>query len=437
MRPSSTDTRNASTLEAHLPPAAPGLKQELIGVTDPNRTVLDPSTTALQILGQSECRVWGKRVTDALTDHFRAAGLECLELDEDAIEDHANCVIVRGDFFLDRSAVALLLALKSSAIVIEMGDEDARPIAVHCTGSEAKAWRDLLLRERSNMTCMRNIEHIIDAATPPLVFDHELRKQCRPLIQRATPKSCREIERTTFELAYKGVTDLVTKYIFPWPAFHATRIAVRFGWTPNAITTASLVLTIAVTGLFAEGLLAAGLLTAFAMSFLDTVDGKLARVTQNSSQFGKRFDHLIDQIHPPFWWLAWGWGTAGSQAPAGLNEAAAIATLGYVALRFQESKFKRRFGARIHVWRRFDSRFRLITSRRNPNLLLLSGSLLIGRPELGLFWVAGWTLVSLAIHSVRWLQAETELRRNGPLNSWLEVEGSPEPIRRSATASSA
>ena len=39
------------------------------------------------------------------------------------------------------------------------------------------------------------------------------------------------------------------------------------------------------------------------MTFLDTVDGKLARVTLTSSRFGNWLDHGNDIIHPPLWWL--------------------------------------------------------------------------------------------------------------------------------------
>ena len=42
------------------------------------------------------------------------------------------------------------------------------------------------------------------------------------------------------------------------------------------------------------------------MTFLDTVDGKLARVTLTSSPFGNVLDHSLDLIHPPFWYWAWG-----------------------------------------------------------------------------------------------------------------------------------
>ena len=49
----------------------------------------------------------------------------------------------------------------------------------------------------------------------------------------------------------------------------------------------------------------------------------------------------------------------------------------------------RRFGGmHIHVWRPIDSKFRLITARRNPNMVILVGALLFGRPDVGLELVA-------------------------------------------------
>jgi phosphatidylglycerophosphate synthase len=262
---------------------------------------------------------------------------------------------------------------------------------------------------------------LLDARSLPVVFDYELRRTSQPFVLRVGRDTRWEIETETFALAYKGVTDIVTKYVYPRPAFHATRLAARLGIKPNTVTAGSLVLVIAVLYLFAEGQLALGLAAGFLMSFLDTVDGKLARVSQTSSPFGNYFDHAIDQVHPPFWWLAWWWGGVSVSEPSWWNVAAIICVVGYIALRVLEATFTIRFGVRIHVWKRFDSRFRLFTSRRNTNLILLTLATLLGRPELGLAAVAFWTSASLAIHGTRWLQAELELRRTGALESWLET----------------
>ena len=93
---------------------------------------------------------------------------------------------------------------------------------------------------------------------------------------------------------------------------------------------------------------------------------------------------------------------------------------GYVAQRLVEGIFMRRNGRmHIHVWRPIDSKFRLITARRNPNMVILVFGLVIGRPDMGLELVALWTLVSLNFHAVRLAQANALSERGGKVVSWL------------------
>src|SRR3546814_10539665 len=70
----------------------------------------------------------------------------------------------------------------------------------------------------------------------------------------------------------------------------------------------------------------------------------------------------------------------------------------------------------LPIWRPFDSRFRLITARRNPNLILLTLSVLIGRPDLGIIWVAVWTVLSLFVHAWQIVQA-LWTSRTAPISS--------------------
>ena len=161
-------------------------------------------------------------------------------------------------------------------------------------------------------------------------------------------------------------------------------------------------------------MLAAG----WVMTFLDTVDGKLARVTLTSSKIGNVFDHGIDLIHPPFWWWAWlvGAQALGLAVPnAGLLLAVVVG--GYVLQRVEEGIFLGLFKVEMHAWRPFDSFFRLITARRNPNLLILTPAALLMRPEIGLFLVAIWTGLSLIVHAVQLIQAMALGRSR--VTSWL------------------
>lgn len=384
------------------------------------------------LVGTCDHMIWGRRVDDTLVKQLEKSGLaKQLNIDmapsvsplaneHGPLAAHDEVVLARADTYLDRCAIGLLRTTCPTVFVAQNSTGHPRALAVYCKGKDADDWLAQLDRDGFDAATLPAGTHVVAAESPPLVYDYELRKQSLPLIRSVTPDVCREIERTTFGLAYKGVTDIVTKYVYPWPAFHATRLAANLGLTPNSITFVSVVLVFVVMALFVQGQFAAGVAVGFLMSFLDTLDGKLARVTQQASKFGKHFDHITDLVHPPFWWLAYWWGAGGAQPPAYWNEAAILTAVGYVAIRVQEWRFKRRLGVRIHVWKPFDSQFRLITTRRNPNLLLLAGALLAGEPTAGLFAVAAWTVASLAIHGVRWAQAEIELRRSGPLTSWLE-----------------
>jgi len=377
---------------------------------------------AYQLLGTCSQKIWGRDVAVLLAELLRRQGIEPCPSGGETSAQKGDVAIFRVDYFFDRSAVKLLLASPGSAIVEWRDSGRAQPLAVLCAADEADRWRALILGEpRSEEDLVQGFK-LIDAANPPTVFEDQVRKRSRPLILAANEATRDEIETRTFELAYKGVTDVVTKHVFPRPAFYATQFAARLGIKPNTVTTASLLLVFVVLDLFAKGQFALGLCLGFAMSFLDTVDGKLARVTQTSSTFGNYFDHIIDMVHPPLWWIAWWWGVGtGLDPQPDWWNAAGIATFaGYIALRMLEWDFIATFGVRLHTWRRWDSRFRLISSRRNPNLILLSAATLGGRPDLGLAAVALWTLGCLAIHGVRWIQAWLEARRSGPLSSWLE-----------------
>jgi phosphatidylserine synthase len=175
-------------------------------------------------------------------------------------------------------------------------------------------------------------------------------------------------------------------------------------------------LAIAAALLFAQGAFGTGLVCAWAMTFLDTVDGKLARVTLTSSRLGDVMDHGIDLIHPPFWWGAWGIGLG-----AGHELTTAIVVGGYVAGRALEGAFLARFGFETHSWRPIDGLFRTITARRNPNLILLSVGAIAGRPDLGLVMVALWTLASLGFHAMRLFQAEAGRARGAIPVPWEEA----------------
>jgi phosphatidylglycerophosphate synthase len=280
------------------------------------------------------------------------------------------------------------------------------------------------------------LEGTVDARTIPGVvtrspdslstaFVRNLHKAAPPVVLAARPDRVVALERHLFDGSYKGATDLVTKWVWPAPARAMTRLCAHFGIAPNAVTWVSFALVLIVVLLFAEGRFGAGLALGWVMTFLDTVDGKLARVTVTSTRWGHYFDHGIDAVHPPIWYFAWGWGmTNGFPGFWMLMPLLAALLVAYVIGRIVETVFKHGVaGCSIFAWRPFDSYFRLILARRNPNLLLLTGFYLAGRPDAGLTAVAIWTVLSTIVLMVRLLQGAAARFRSGALRPWLEELG--------------
>jgi len=261
----------------------------------------------------------------------------------------------------------------------------------------------------------------IDAETAEVGYD-ELRKKERPFVLPLSEANAERVERAAYDASYKGVTDALTLYLWRKPAFYLTRWAAEAGLSPNVVTAIGAVLMVLAFWLFWIGDYWLGILSGFVFMVLDTVDGKLARCTGTSSKWGEAFDHGIDLVHPPFWWWAWAHGLVPygrPLEPVYETMLLALIVIGYIGQRIIEGLFIYYFKMHIHVWRPVDSWFRLITARRNPNMVLLVGALLFARPDVGFELVALWTLLSLIFHTIRLAQAKARIYQGRPVVSWL------------------
>ena len=255
-------------------------------------------------------------------------------------------------------------------------------------------------------------------------FDQKLRFARPPLLEHITRERQTSLENLLYGNSYRGITDLVTKYVWPKPARHVVAFCARKKFTPNMVTSVGFVLMLAACVLFYKGYYLTGLLAGWVMTFLDTVDGKLARVTIQSSRFGDLFDHGIDLFHPPFWYIFWGLSLVNFQPVLGLgvNEICVIIFAAYLGGRLVELVFPLLGGPSVWTWRPFDAWFRLIVSRRNPCMIILTASALIGRPDWGFIGVAGWSVICWLVLLIRLLLATVERIKHGPLTSWLSAD---------------
>ena len=371
------------------------------------------------VVGDSALRIWFESPAERLRRSFAGAGIARVIDEADLTDQQQPLILARADAVIDGPLVKALVATPG-AILLANGPQPDAPLAVHAPAGLALEAAEVLRQGRIDAVAegLRPLQSAELGAS----YWQALRKREEPyaLLPGATDRD--QTEWRMFMGTYKGATDLVTKWLWPRPAFHVTKFCASRDITPNQVTALSLVMVIAAFYWFWEGAWLPGLLAAWLMTFLDTVDGKLARITLKSSKFGNVFDHSIDLVHPPFWYLAWGVGL--QQGPHALGPDALMAVLaviiaGYVLQRVIEGISIWRFGLEIHVWRRIDTWFRLVTARRNPNLVLLTLAVIAGRPDLGLVAVAAWTAICLLLHLLQLLQAAAAVRRSGSLRSWL------------------
>jgi phosphatidylglycerophosphate synthase len=334
------------------------------------------------------------------------------------------CAVLRGDQFYDERLVKGLLAEGPEALLTrEVSDEGAADwLAARVSGERMGEVTSLLRACEVDGRSPRpdDLAPALPVDITP-AYNPELRKFDPPFVFPARSDAVVETENRIYKAAYKGLTDLVTKWVWPIPAREMVRICARQGVSANSITTLSWLMAVLTTLLFAEGWFGVGLLCGWIMTFLDTVDGKLARCTLTSSRLGHFFDHSLDLIHPPIWWAAFGFGLA-PQMP-GVEWVAGIIVVAYLVGRALEGVFMLAFDMEIFLWRPFDGFFRQIISRRNPNLLLLTAGCVTGRPDVGFLAVAVWAVVSNAVHIVRLVQAFAWRRRGEPVRAWYEVQG--------------
>lgn len=364
-------------------------------------------------------RLWNLSSEDRLRRVLKGLGFEYFLQDIQALPSSGSILFVRGDYLFDERV--LQAVCKEPNMVFQMACNDRMiPVAAHVRASMAPLVLDAMKDEQLSLLHECRVMGLDDLSSG---FSKKLKKSNAPFVLPIRLDNRDQLEEQLFSGSYKGVTDLVTKFLWPVPAKWATHVCANYGIRPNHVTALSLIMAVLAGILFWKGQLWWGLLMGWVMTFLDTVDGKLARVTITSSWWGNIFDHGIDLIHPPLWYWAWGVGLA-SYSPdlfgLSLETIIILIFIGYILGRFVEGIFHRWVaGFGIFLWRPFDSYFRLITARRNPNLIILSLGLLMGHPDSGLEIVAAWTVISTGILFLRLMMGMGKKAKIGALKSWL------------------
>ena len=388
-----------------------------------NPVAVDPRpkihfTPVLCVASAPERKLWSLTLADRLIRQFAKAGINETVNEEAAARHNGPVILVRGDAVIDQPLIPVLLK-RPNFLLLSDDAVNPRPIAACVRGNDAARALEILRETRP-----LGEANLLARAPSQLGTDFwkSLRKRETPYATVVTDENKSAVEWRMFMGTYKGATDLITKHLWPVPAFHATRALAPRGITPNMVTAIAALMTALAFWFFLKGQFIPGLLAAWAMTFLDTVDGKLARTTLASSKWGDIFDHGIDLIHPPFWYIAWAIGLQASGTEWSNEVFWTVITAilgGYVLQRLIEGIAIKWLGLEIHIWRPIDTLFRQVTARRNPNLILLTLFAAVAKPDWGLLAVAIWTVICLGLHVIQMLQAFRAKASTGPLTSWM------------------
>ncbi len=369
------------------------------------------------IQGESPVKLWGLSARERLGRQLREAGGAELVAGPGDLPATGPVLLLNAAFLFEvRTLSALMEKSKvqlkhpsTGRIAAVMTDAGGLEEALGCMNGDS-----------------RSVDTLLETVTPEdlAAFNETLKSAQAPFLEPVAQENKTELESRLYGNAYKGITDLVTKFVWPRPARKAVQVAASMGMSPNMVTSIGLVLVIAACYLFLHGHYLAGLLAGWIMTFLDTVDGKLARVTVQSTKFGNLYDHIIDLVHPPFWYIYWGMSLAGFTPVLGFDQQQMywLIIIAYVLGRVVEGVFPLLGSCGIFTWRPFDAWFRLVTARRNPCLIILTASALAGRPDWGFVAVTFWSVITTLILVLRLFQGVVARLQSGPLESWLSDE---------------
>lgn len=231
------------------------------------------------------------------------------------------------------------------------------------------------------------------------------------LFSVTNPAERKSVERFLFWSNYKGSTDFFTKYVYPPLVWAMVPPLARARVHPNTVTIISIILTVLAVPLFASGQFWWGFACAYGMSVLDSVDGKLARLTFTDSAIGNVLDHGLDIVHPPFWYFGWAIGLLGGWMFADFSQPlwqAAWAMLGlYILDRLILAVYRAKYKRGLHTHAAMDALVRTFISRRNINLPLFTVAYALGYGVEAFYFIVVWQALTCAYHGLRtiWILA--------------------------------
>lgn len=232
------------------------------------------------------------------------------------------------------------------------------------------------------------------------------------MVRISDPEQLAEVDRLMYRRTFKGVIDAVALYGYYHLVRWVTRQLSRTTFTPDLFTVLSILAIWGAIPCFATGHLIGGIALAWVGVLLDSVDGKLARLTLHLSDTMGSIEHITAMPGLGLWFVALGWhltdGSLLTPTPAALTCWAMV--ICFLFDKLVSGSFRAITGRELFDYRPIDAAFHLVAARRNIHLLILTVGVVIGAIGPAFAAVTGWMAATLLFHLLRfgWAVLATE-----------------------------
>lgn len=245
----------------------------------------------------------------------------------------------------------------------------------------------------------------------------QLRLTMAPFLVRLTDAAgLRRVDRLLFHRTFKGVIDAVARYGYYHFVRFVTRQLSRTTVAPNLLTALSILGIWAAIPCFASGRVGWGAAAAWVAVLLDSIDGKLARLTVHLSDAMGALEHATAMPGLGLWFVALGWHLTDGDllTPSPASFGCWVLVGAFLLDKLLSGAFKSTFGGELFDARPVDAAFHLVAARRNIHLVLITAGALAGAVEPAYWAMAGAMAATLGFHAVRfaWI-AGSGARREG------------------------
>ncbi|KAB2877970.1 CDP-alcohol phosphatidyltransferase family protein [bacterium] len=292
-----------------------------------------------------------------------------IRINESLSSEPADWIIVDGNgIYDDRVLDSLVNATEDIRIFDSL--KRLTPIALKVYYSETTDFISDVFERRNVIPTETHLSDIraIDSYIP------FLRKSYVPTLRFVDEHdNLREIENDLFEKTFKSGLEWIAIYGYKIPVRELTRFFANTPVTPNHITAVAMVCRWVSIPLLFMNWIGLGLLLIVFFIILDSLDGKLARMTFRFSDHADWIDHGSVLPTRLGWYAGLGWHYSGGDytSPVGLMT---LATFVFIVLDdINWVIAKRLFRRTLFDITDFDSTVHLFTHRRNDMFVMLLG----------------------------------------------------------------